>query len=344
MAKPKHILVIRLSAMGDVAMTVPVLRVLLDTYPDLKITIMSRSFLKPLFQSLPRTNFLDAEVYGKHKGIPGLIKLAKEAKDLGIDAVADLHQVLRTKIMDLYFSLNSIPVAKINKGRAEKKALTQANGDEIKPLKTTHERYADVFANLGFPIDLKKHIYPKKSKVSNSIAELFIPNKKYIGIAPFAAHESKQYPLAMMKEVIRMLSESGKYQIFLFGGGKKEVTTLEQLDKSFNHTISVAGKYNLQTELEIIEQLDVMVSMDSGNGHLAALYNIPVLTLWGNTHPYAGFAPFHQSKENQLVADREKFPLIPTSVYGNKLPEGYEKVMETIPAAFVVKKIEAVIA
>ena len=59
--------------------------------------------------------------------------------------------------------------------------------------------------------------------------------------------------------------------------------------------------------------------MDSGNGHLAAMYGIPVITVWGVTHPYAGFAPFLQPEENSITADREQFPLIPTSVYGNKV-------------------------
>lgn len=339
MAKPKHILVVRLSAMGDVAMTVPVLRVLLDTYPDLRVTVVSRGFFKPFFQSLPEIDFLDADIYGKHKGIPGLIKLAREAKQLRIDAVADLHQVLRSRVMNLYFGLKSIPVAKIDKGRKEKKALVNANGASIKPLKTTHQRYADVFAELGYPIDLSTHRYPIKPIMRSEVKKLLEPDKKYIGIAPFAAFKSKQYPLDQLEEVIETLSKSDKYQLILFGGGEKEVQALDSLVNKYKNTISVAGKYNFEIELNLIAQLNLMLSMDSGNGHLAALFDIPVVTLWGNTHPYAGFVPFGQPHTNQLVADRTQYPLIPTSVYGNKMPEGYENVMETIPAKSVIEKI-----
>lgn len=343
MAKPKHILVIRLSAMGDVAMTVPVLRVLLDTYPDLKITMVSRSFFKPFFNSLPEITFLEADIYGKHKGIPGLIKLAREAKQLNIDAVADLHQVLRSKVMNIYFGLQSIPMAKIDKGRKEKKALINANGNSIVPLKTTHQRYADVFAELGYPIDLKAHRYPKNPAINKEVKEILQPDKKHIGIAPFAAFESKQYPLNQLEEVIQTLSASGNYQLILFGGGEKEVKALKNLANKYENTISVAGKYTLEVELNLMAQLDVMLSMDSGNGHLAALFNVPVVTLWGNTHPYAGFVPFGQPASNQLMANRMQYPLIPTSVYGNKMPEGYEKVMETIPAKSVIKKLLSII-
>lgn len=341
---PKHILVVRLSAMGDVAMTVPVLRVLLDTYPEVKITVVSRGFFKPFFQTLPRVNFIEADVYGKHKGIPGLIKLAREAMQSDVDVVADLHQVLRSKVMNIYFRFRSIPIAKIDKGRKEKKDLTQVNGGTIKPLKTTHQRYADVFAQLGFPIDLKEYRYPATSVADISIQGILWPNKKYIGIAPFAAFKSKEYPLVKLKEVLETLSASDEYQIILFGGGKKEVIALKELAELYKNTISIAGKYSFQTELHLIASLDVMLSMDSGNGHLAAMFDVPVITLWGNTHPYAGFAPFGQPESHQLVADRKQYPLIPTSIYGNKMPEGYEKVMDSIPANVVVEKIKEVIA
>ena len=73
-----------------------------------------------------------------------------------------------------------------------------------------------------------------------------------------------------------------------------------------------------------------MISMDSANGHLAANYNVPVITLWGLTHPFGGFAPFSSNSENMIVSNREMFTQIPTSAYGKKIPKGYEKVMRTI--------------
>ena len=84
--------------------------------------------------------------------------------------------------------------------------------------------------------------------------------------------------------------------------------------------------------------------MDSANGHLAANYGVPVITLWGVTHPYAGFYPFQQPETNWLLSDRGKYPLIPTSVYGNKVPKGYENVMNTISETDVLLKIEEVLS
>lgn len=339
MATPQHLLVIRLSAMGDVAMAVPVLRVLKKQYPKLNITVVSRGFFQPLFSDIPDLQFLEADVYGKHRGL-GILKLADTAKASGVDAVADLHNVIRSKILSNYLKLKGIPVATIDKGRAEKKAITQAKKKELKPLTTTHQRYAAVFEALGFPLDLKQHVFPERKRMSPQINALIgVEPKKLIGIAPFAAHSSKEYSLEQMEEVMAQLDATSKYNLFLFGGGKKETAILKELQQKFTSVTSVTGKFDFKEELALISNLDVMLAMDSGNGHLAAMYGVPVVTLWGVTHPYVGFTPFAQPAANQLIANRDLYPLIPTSVYGNKYPKGYEKAINTIPPELVVKRV-----
>ena len=329
--------------MGDVAMTVPVLRVFSETYPDVKITVLSRPFFKPLFGEIPNLDFLEADVKGRHKRF-GIINLAKEAKNLGIDAVADLHNVIRSRIITTYLKLKGIETATIDKGRAEKEALIAAKGQNIFPLKTTHQRYADVFEKLGFPMDLKHFVAPPRKRLAPKLNGLIgVEPKKLIGIAPFAAHHSKMYPLDLMAEVIRELDRIDKYRIFLFGGGKKEIEQLKKLEHPFANVTNVAGKLTFGEELALISNLDLMLSMDSGNGHLAAMFGVPVLTLWGVTHPFAGFAPFNQPESNQLLADREKFPLIPTSVYGNKFPKGYGEAMRTIALKTVVQQVSSIL-
>lgn len=345
MTRPDHILIIRLSAMGDVAMTVPVLSVLRKTYPQLQLTLLSRPFFKPLFRDIPDLGFLEADVYGKHRNT-GLIKLAKEARDLEIDAVADLHNVIRSKLITGYLKIKGIRSAVIDKGRAEKKALTAHDEHKkISPLKTTHSRYADVFETLGYPVDLENYSPPERRKLLPKLTALIgVEPKKIIGIAPFAAHPGKEYPLSRIKEVIARLDAGSKYRILLFGGGKKETALLKQLARSFENVSSAAGEFSFEEELIVISNLDLMVSMDSGNGHLAANFGIPVLTLFGVTHPFAGFAPFRQKESQQLIADRKQFPLIPTSVYGNRYPKGYEKAMDTIDPQDVVSKIESMLS
>jgi len=338
-SKPSHLLVIRLSAMGDVAMTVPVLIALTQKYPELKLTVLTKAFFTPIFSKIPNVTVYSADVKGKHKGILGLWKLSRELKGLNIDATADLHNVLRSTILKQFFGLSGIPVVQVDKGRAEKKALTREKDKTFLPLRTTHERYATVFNTMGFPIRLEnKHALKKEALSEDSRTVLNLSNKKYIGIAPFAAFEGKMYPLELMEKVIYKLQDLGEYQILLFGGGDKERILLTQWEDKFDNCTNVVGKISFSEELALISNLSVMLSMDSGNGHLAAMYNVPVITLWGVTHPYAGFYPFGQ-KGNTIVSDRTKFPKIPTSVYGNKFPPGYEKAMETIAPEQILKKV-----
>ncbi len=329
--------------MGDVAMTVPVLQVLTQTYPELKVTVLSRPFFKPFFEGIPNLDFLEADVYGEHKRF-GLINLANEAKELGIDAIADLHNVIRSKIITKYLKFKGLETATIDKGRAEKKALIASSGKTISQLKTTHQRYADVFEKLGFSIDLKQFVAPPRKRLTPKLNGLIgVEPKKLIGIAPFAAYQSKMYPLSLMADVIRELDRKDKYRIFLFGGGKKEIELLKKLENPFANVTNVAGKLTFEEELALISNLDLMLSMDSGNGHLAAMFGVPVVTLWGVTHPYAGFAPFNQPENNQLVADRKQYPLIPTSIYGNKFPKDYENVMAMMAPSLIVKKISSIL-
>lgn len=335
----KHILVIRLSAMGDVAMTVPVLRALTEQYPELKITVLSRALFKSFFRDLKNVSFFAAEVKGKHKGVSGLYKLGNQLnKENKFYAVADLHHVLRSRILKFFLKYKRFVF--IDKGRSLKDALI--SGVIFEPLKTTHQRYADVFQKLGFPINLSNPTYPKKAILSDKLKDVLgTNNKTLIGIAPFAAHEGKMYPLDLMKEVIQALAKD--YNILLFGGGTKEIEILNDLESSFKNVKNLAGKLTLDEELDVISNLDIMLSMDSGNAHMAAMLGIKVITIWGVTHPYAGFAPFNQPSDYMLLSDKEKFMDIPTSVYGNKYPEGYKEASRSILPETVIKKIKSII-
>ena len=335
--------------MGDVAMSVPVLRAFVAQNSDVKITFLSRSFLKPMFENISNVSFYTADVDGKHKGIAGIFKLYKELNKLNIDAVADIHNVLRSKILRSFFSFSFLPARRteivvIDKGRAEKKALTRTTNKIFKQLRSTHERYADVFRKLGFKVNLENVHFPKKEKIPESVKEIIGNDyKKLIGIAPFAQYNTKMYPLDLMEKVISKLSENNNYKILLFGGGAKEKEILLSFENKFKNTISLAGKIKLKEELIVISHLNCMVSMDSANSHLAAMQNVKTISIWGITHPYTGFYPFNQPMDYALIPNLQRFPNIPCSIYGNKTCEGYEDVMRSISPNQVIDKIESII-
>ena len=340
MSKTKHILVFRLSAMGDVAMTVPVLRALVTQYPEVKVTVVSRPFFEPFFSGISNVSFFGIDLKKRHKGFIGLIRLYADLRKLNINAFADLHNVLRSKIVRFLFIVTGKKVAATDKGRAEKKALIRAENKIFAPVTSMIERHVTTFQKLGFSINIEKPIFPSIALLSNEILKITgIKNEKWIGIAPFAQYATKVYPIDLMQEVIDGLAKE-PIKIFLFGGGEEEIKKLNQLKKEYTNVIVVAGKVKFQQELDLISNLDVMLSMDSGNAHIAAMLGVKVITLWGATHPYAGFQPFHQPNDFCLTADREQYPLLPTSIYGNKQIPGYENVMRTILPTTVIEKIK----
>jgi ADP-heptose:LPS heptosyltransferase len=328
--------------MGDVAMTVPVLRALVLQHPDVKITMVSRPFFQPFFEGIPNVNFFGVDLKERHKGFFGLFRLFSDLRKLDIDLVADLHNVLRSKVVRTLFALSGKKVAATDKGRAEKKALTSLTNKVFAPVKPMVERHVDTFKQFGFSIDLANPKFPEKAILSDEIFSITgTKNQNWIGIAPFAQYESKVYPSDLMQKVIDDLAKNKNVKIFLFGGGATEIQKLKQLQNNHDNVIIVAGKLSFEAEIQLISNLDIMLSMDSGNSHISSMLGVKVITLWGATHPFAGFKPFNQPDDFCLTSDRKQYPFLPTSVYGNKKVAGYENAMRTILPFQVIEKINS---
>jgi len=331
--------VIRFSAMGDVAMTVPVLKNALDQNPHLRITVVSNAFLAPLFAGVERCDFHPAHLKTTHQGATGIYELFRElVRKNKFDAVADLHSVLRSSLLRTLFTLEGYKTAVIDKGRREKKALTRKENKDCKQLTSTYERYAQVLRKLGtgLLLDPSELVY-KKQPLPALVQSFFLPNKKVIGIAPFAQHSEKMYPLQKMKMAVQSLAKNN--QVVFFGGGKEESALLKTWAAEIPNSISAAGSYTFTEELAIISNLDAMVSMDSANMHLASLFNVPVISIWGATHPYAGFYGWGQNENNIVSID---LSCRPCSVFGNRpCWRGDHACMAEIKEQYITDKVNS---
>lgn len=334
--KTKRLLIMRFSAMGDVAMTVPVVHALATQHPELRITMATRSRFVPLFEWMPANVQVMGIDFEDTDGIAGLFRLYKKLREKGFDAVADLHDVLRTKYLRTCFRLSGTKVAVIDKGRTAKKHLL-GNGQHAEPLKPMTERYTDVFRSLGLPTTLPAHssIVPSGTSLASNRAIVGRKQEgdKWVGVAPFAAHVQKIYPLDNMQNVVNALADRG-CKVFLFGAGKMETDTLKAWERQ--GVVSICGKLGgLHNEMLLMSQLDLMLSMDSANMHIASIFDIPVLSIWGATHPKAGFAGYGQSADNIVQLD---LPCRPCSIYGQR-PCRYGDLhcMNITPATIISK-------
>ncbi|MBS7333500.1 MAG: glycosyltransferase family 9 protein [Weeksellaceae bacterium] len=326
MAK-KKLLVLRFSALGDVTMIAPVLEEFLEQNSDVEVYVASRPFMGTIFKSNPKIKFLPIDLNNKYKGFFGLIQLFNELKVHHFDYVADMHNVIRSKVITTLFSITGTKTATLDKGRAEKKALIAQENRVYQQLKLTTERYADVLRSLGFTIQLSHQLKPSHQK-----------EDKAIGIAPFAAFTSKMFPIDKMKIVATKLAEDG-YKIYLFGGGQKEVDELKTWENFHPNITSLAGALKFEQELDKIATLQAMISMDSANMHLASLKGTRTISIWGGTHPFAGFLGYGQSNDD--VIQDENLSCRPTSIFG-KDPKGFENFdyFQNLDAEYMYQEIK----
>ena len=342
-----HVLVLRFSAMGDVAMAVPAMHSLLKENPELKITFLSRPFFEPLFQFSDRITFVGADLKGKHKGVLGLRGLALQlCKENKFDAVVDIHDVLRTKVVRTFLKLRKHKILVFDKGRSEKETLLK--GGDFKKLKHSTQRYLDAFKALGLKTELsQEHFlnYSLSEKPKAFLQEIR-SNKNIIGIAPFAMHSSKEWGIDKIKTLIKELTSNTDNTILLFGGGEKELIALNQVESEFSNCFSVAGQFTFQEELELINNLTLMVSMDSANMHLATICKTPVVSIWGSTHHNLGFGPIN-NEQNIVEISREELPCRPCSIYGKisnqKQQDCADKSMAMISAKMVLNKVNSLL-
>ena len=347
--KTEHILIIRFSALGDIAMMVPVVYSLAKQYPHLRITVLSRPFARPLFEELAsNVGFMEADVSNEYRGVKGLNALYRRLMAKNFTAIADLHNIIRSKYLRLRFNLGRHKVAHVNKHHGEKRRLTNQNNKQLRQLTTAFQNYADVFAELGYPVKLEfTSIFPQEGGNLHLLPPQVGERKgfqQWIGVAPFAAHRNKVYPLDKMEEVIQtIIQKHPSCRIFLFGGGGKEKEVIDGWQQKYEACTNASALLrSIEKELILMSHLDVLVSMDSANMHLASLVNTPVVSVWGATHPYAGFLGWKQDPAHIVQVD---LPCRPCSIYGRKAcARGDLACMHEIQPVNIINKVEEILS
>lgn len=336
----QRILVIRFSALGDVVMTVPVVKTFLAAHPQSEIIMLSDQKMADLFAGIDRLVFVGADLKKKHKGIWGIYQLFKQIKKTHqFDFVADLHGVIRSHLLRVLFKLSKKTTAVIDKGRFEKFALIRKEHKIYRPLKHSTERYVEVFRELGFkgfskhdPLQVGIHQLSSKNEQEHSIIN--------IGFAPFAKHFTKMYALDRFLEVMHHFDQE-KYALHFFGGGPVELAFINEWEKTFKHAVVFNHAVGLADELKLMSTMRVMVTMDSANMHLASLVKVPVVSVWGPTHPHAGFYGLGQDPLNAVQVNLN---CRPCSVFGNKKCwRGDHACMEQITPQMIIEKIERLV-
>ena len=278
-------MVYRLSALGDVAMTIPAIYSCARTWPETTFHVVTSTFCSQLFIDAPR----NIVIHPVEKPVT-TVRLLRMLNTIKIDAVADLHNVLRSWIVDAMFLLKGKRVKMLAKNRNERHTILKEGKSTKCPFTI---RYFDVFDRLGLTCE------PCFSSLFETLPSLPSDFEKgydrWIGIAPYARYENKTYPLDKMQQVACKLAEHSSTHVFLFGSRGEQAEMLKKWEKLSPRIHSVAGCFSLRQELALMAHLDVMLSMDSANQHMASLVGTRVVSVWGSTTPSCGFMGWNQS-------------------------------------------------
>ena len=339
----RNVLVIRLSVLGNVAMTIPVLYPVCKANPDTRFIMLTKKWPASMFHDRPANlKVVDFDINENHKGFFGLLKLAAQLHKLyDIDAVADLHNVTGTKIMDAYLWLRGAKIAGMDREKAKRKALVTHRTHE--PVTPIHDRYRNVFKELGFETpDNFTRLYEGRDWPESPIVLEKEPGQRWIAISPFSSHRQKAYPLELMEKVIAELCKRENYWIFLMGGGKTEKIALRGIARKYKNVISMAEvKHRFLDEYALLGKCDLMLTMESANMHLASLVDLQAMTIWGPTSPACGYLGYNQVVEDDIQLDMD---CRPCSITGDKpCKYGDFRCLKNIPPEYIAQHvIEAV--
>jgi ADP-heptose:LPS heptosyltransferase len=309
-------------------MTIPMIRAFNRAFPDVELSMLSKAFPLTIFSFESGLNTIAFDPQ-KYRGLFGLWQLSKLIVAEGITDVADLHFSLRSRILCFFLRWRGLNISQRTKQRRLRRQWTRKGPKPKELLDTQVQAYLKTIARLGFLLEEKVLL---DEIVRNRVSAEF----QKVGIAPFAAHKHKTYPIGLTAELLKQLST--KYRTVLFGAKGIESQQFDQwVSDGIAHENAATRSFEMQ--IQEIQSLGVMISMDSANGHIAANYGVPVITIWGATAPSCGFSVLAQPDENQFLPDPEKYPFLPSSIFGKRTFKGYEPAMASIDPQVILERV-----
>jgi len=322
------ILIIRLSSIGDIVLTTPVLRCIKNQQADITIHYLLKKKFKEVLIHNP---YIDTFHYYEDNLWSLLFQLKKEK----FDYIIDLHNNIRSHIISFFLCKKTY---RLNKQTIHKWRIVQFK-DITNPIKHITKRYLDVVNPLGIIDDGGglEFYFDQENDKSAVIKNSFHPN--YIVLVIGALKKTKQLPTNKLLAICKHIS----YPIVLIGG-KAEKSIAEKIkiecgDKIYN----TVGDYNILESASIIKNAQLIITPDTGMMHIAAAFGKIIISIWGNTVPEFGMSPYLPNDKNHII-EVKKLACRPCSKIGyNECPQGHFKCMNDINIDTISAIIKSVI-
>ena len=290
-----RILVVRFSSLGDLVLTSSPIKSLQQAFPQAEIFLLTKNKYQEIAVGLPFVSQIisfDSEV--KHKRIAGFFNLIEELKSFHFDIIVDLHSNWRSFLVRRL--LSAPHKVKYHKRSWARFLMVHLKSLKIKP-KHTLELYNSALRKLGISstilpplLNLKKEDsawavdYLKERKV--------FPGEYLVGLSPGAKWETKRWDKEKFAETGQILAEKLNARIIIFGDGKEKELVSQIAESLKGQNPIVAAGLKLNQLVALIDRCKILVSNDSGLMHIATARKVPVIAIFGPTHPKLGFTPF----------------------------------------------------
>ncbi|MGV8878327.1 MAG: glycosyltransferase family 9 protein [Sphingobacteriaceae bacterium] len=323
MNKSLKILVIRLSSMGDIVYTTPIVRCLKLQLPGSEIHFLTKPAFKYIYDNNPYLDKL-------HLLQPKLSDTVQAIKAENFDYIIDLHNNLRTTLIKWQVSVKSSTYNK----QPLKKWLSLKFKKLLFPPTHLVERYLKTVAFLGVKNDHQPiNYYLHQEYHLNNL----LPVSHQRGFVAFiigATHFTKRMP----NEKVISICNQIKQPIVLLGGKDVQANGEIITAASPHHIYNACGIISLDESVFIVSQAEKIIGFDTGLTHIAEAFNKPIVSIWGSTIPeLLGVQPYEVS--DALVVGIDLY-CRPCSKFGlEKCPEGHFRCMKEIPADAVVNFI-----
>ena len=323
----KKILILRLSSIGDIVLTQPVAKVLREVYPDATIDYLTK---EPFIGIVEAFGCIDTIHIWKNKR--GLLKKIRMQR---FDLVIDLHSKLNTFIIKSL--VRGKKIVTYNKKHYLRKKIVKKITE--KSIASTVNLYFSVLKKIGITETIE---YPKlySDKLQKISLEKKFPGKKLIGIFPGALHATKMYPLEKLVKFINSVPSRWNCKFIILGSKSEKPLSAELQENTKTELLDLCGEFNISQLISVINNMDVIISNDSGPMHIAAALKKPQIALFGATHPRLGFAPLNK----KAVTISSNISCQPCSLHGSAIcPKGHFLCMNSISPELIKKNLGKII-
>lgn len=320
--KPKKILIIRFSSIGDIVLTSPVIRCLKNQIENVQIHFVCKAVFA---DTLKHNKKIDKLFTFKNE----IDEVVNELKFEKYDLIVDLHYNLRSLLLKRKLKVPSLHFNKIN---FKKFLAVNFKKTAVLPKQHIVDRYFETVKSLNVfndQLGLDYFIGDEDEIKLNSISHLQ-KNDHFIALVIGGSYFTKQIPLNKLIEVC----ENATLPIVLLGG-KHDQEIAHELCSKFNQLINTCGKLSLNQSASLIQQAEWVITADTGLMHIASAFNKKIISVWGNTIPEFGMLPYKPNLQNKIMEVKD-LSCRPCSKLGHKkCPVGHFNCMNLQDFSFV---------